>query len=215
MIRIPSEVSVVNSRFHSLLSDVCPRPLYDIVLRDTGAMVVTPTLGSIIPNWVLAIPRQHASNAASWARGGGGALLPAIKAIAGSFGRRFSDVIWFEHGAVQPKSIVGCGVDHAHIHILLRPPFGFDQFCAEALSQPGLSWSRGRGDGYASINSSQSYLVAGSDDQFLFAQSAEAAGSQFFRKAIARLVGKEDSWDYKIHPHAENVAETVANALAA
>ena len=48
---------MLNSRFANILSDACPRPLYDTVLRDTGAMVVTPTLGSIIPNWILAIPR--------------------------------------------------------------------------------------------------------------------------------------------------------------
>jgi ATP adenylyltransferase len=206
---------VLNSRFANILSDACPRPLYDTVLRDTGTMVVTPTLGSIIPNWILAIPKRHAVNAAHWAQDERNALLSAIKDITSSFGRDPRDVIWFEHGAAEPRSIVGCGVDHAHIHILLTPPFSFERFCEEVQAEAGLGWSFGRGDAYAAIDSSQSYFVTGHCDQFLLAQSVEAAGSQFFRKAIARVVDRDAAWDYRSDPHMENVVETIANASLA
>jgi ATP adenylyltransferase len=212
---LTSEGTVFNSRFANILSDACPRPLYDTVLRDTGTMVVTPTLGSIIPNWILAIPKRHAANAARWAQNERKALLSVIKDITCSFGRDPRDVIWFEHGATEPRSIVGCGVDHAHIHILLTPPFSFERFCEEAQADAGLGWSFGRGDAYAAIDSSQSYFVAGHDNQFLLAQSVESAGSQFFRKAIARVVGRDAAWDYRSHPCVENVVETIANASMA
>jgi hypothetical protein len=68
---------------------------------------------------------------------------------------------------------------------------------------------------YAAIDSSQSYFVAGHGDQFLLAQSVETAGSQFFRKAIARIVDRDAAWDYRSHPHMENVVETIANASLA
>jgi hypothetical protein len=110
---------------------------------------------------------------------------------------------------------VGCGVDHAHIHILLTPPFSFERLCEEAQSEVRLGWSLGRGDAYAAIDSSQSYFVAGHGNQFLVAQSVEAAGSQFFRKAIARIVHRDAAWDYRSHPHMDNVAETIANASLA
>jgi ATP adenylyltransferase len=206
---------VLNSRFANILSDECPRPLYDTVLRDTGTMLVTPTLGSIIPNWILAIPKRHAANAARWAQDEHNTLLSVIKDITCSFGRDPRDVIWFEHGATEPRSIVGCGVDHAHIHILLTPPFSFERLCEEAQAEAGLGWSFGRGDAYAAIDSGQSYFVAGYGDQFLLAQSVEAAGSQFFRKAIARVVDRDAAWDYRSHPHTENVLETIANASLA
>jgi ATP adenylyltransferase len=206
---------VLNSRFSKILSGSCPGPLYDTVLRDTGAMVVTPTLGSIIPNWVLAIPKRHAPNAAQWAQREGTDPISTIDSIVRSFGRSLDDVIWFEHGATEPRSIVGCGVDHAHIHILLAPPFAFERLCADVQSQCDLRWSRAQGDAYAAINPGLSYFAAGSGDHYLLAQSVEAAGSQFFRKAIARIVQQDASWDYKTHPHLENVAKTVANALAA
>jgi ATP adenylyltransferase len=203
---------VPKSRFANILSDACPRPLYDTVLRDTGTMVVTPTLGSIIPDWVLAIPKRHAANAARWARNERYTPLSAINDITRSFGRDPRDVIWFEHGATQPRSTVGCGIDHAHIHILLKPPFSFKRLCEEAQAEAAIGWSLGRGDAYAAIDSNESYFVAGYNDQFLFAQSVESAGSQFFRKAIARIVNRNAAWDYQCHPHLENVAETIANA---
>jgi ATP adenylyltransferase len=208
----PLEEPLLNSRFANILSDACPRPLYDTILRDTGTMVVTPTLGSIIPNWILAIPKRHAANAARWAQGEHNAPLLAIKDITRSFGREPKDVVWFEHGATEPRSIVGCGVDHAHIHILLTPPFSFERLCEEAQAEIGLRWSFGCGDAYAAIDCSQSYLVAGHGDRFLLAQSVETAGSQFFRKAIARVVDQDAAWDYRSHPYIENVVETIANA---
>jgi len=206
---------VINSRFANILSDACPRPVYDTILRDTGTMVVTPTLGSIIPNWVLAIPKGRAVNAALWAQEERKALLLAINDITGSFGRDPRDVIWFEHGATKARSIVGCGVDHAHIHILLTPPFSFERLCEEAQAEVALEWSFGRGDAYAAIDSSQSYFVAGHSDQFLLAQSVETAGSQFFRKVIARIIDQDAAWDYRSHPHLENVLETIASASRA
>jgi ATP adenylyltransferase len=206
---------VLYSRFANIFSDACPRPLYNTVLRETDTMVVTPTLGSIIPNWVLAIPKRHAANAAHWAQNQCNAPLSAIKNIARSFGRDPRDIVWFEHGATEAGSIVGCGVDHAHIHILLTPPFSFEQLSEEVQADADLGWSLRNGCAYAAIDSSRSYFVAGHGEQFLLAQSVESAGSQFFRKAIARVVHRNAAWDYRCHPHMENVTETIANASLA
>ena len=54
-------------RFSSLLSrHVCPKPLYDEVLARLHNCVVTPTLGSIIPNWLLIIPEEPILNFSEW-----------------------------------------------------------------------------------------------------------------------------------------------------
>ncbi len=203
------------SRFANIFSTTCPKPLYDTVLRDTGPMVVTPTLGSIVPNWVLGIPKDHAVNAARWGQHQGTSPLRAVEKIAHSFRRDLTEVVWFEHGATEPRSIVGCGVDHAHIHILFEPPFSFERLCTEVEAEGCLQWLSGEGDAYEALDARQSYFVAGTGNRFLLAQSVEAAGSQFFRRAIARIVGRETVWDYKSHPHIENVAETVFNASRA
>lgn len=198
------------SRFNAIISGACPAPLYDTVLLVTADMVVTPTLGSIIPDWVLAIPKIHAVNVSAWATLNNLAPLQQIELIARSMGRPMKDIIWFEHGPTSTGAVTGCGVDHAHIHLLLQPPFSFDQFCMVARSEIALQWIEGAGDAYKALDPKTSYLVAGSGDRYLVARSVELAGSQFFRKAIARLIGHSDKWDYKSHPYLENVALTIA-----
>jgi ATP adenylyltransferase len=198
------------SRFSAIISGACPAPLYDTVLLDTPNMVVTPTLGSIIPDWVLAIPKVHAVNVLAWATLKNLAPLQQVELISRSMGRALKDIIWFEHGPAATGAVTGCGVDHAHIHMLLRPPFSFDQFCKAARSEVALQWIEGTGDAYKALDPKTSYLVAGSCDRYLAARSVELAGSQFFRKVIACLIGRSDKWDYKSHPCLENVALTIA-----
>lgn len=206
---------MLNSRFANILSDACPRPLHDTILRETSNVVVTPTLGSIIPNWLLVIPKRYAANAAFWADSEYLTPSAVVQDIVRSFGCDPEHTIWFEHGAIAPGSIVGCGVDHAHIHILLSPPFSFERLCVESQRESGLRWSCGRGNAYSVIDPEKSYFVVGQGDKFLLAQSVEAAGSQFFRKAIARIVHRDVAWDYRSYPHSENVAKTVARASVA
>jgi hypothetical protein len=123
--------------------------------------------------------------------------------------RAANPVIWFEHGPSTRGSVTGCGIDHAHIHILLQPPFEFSQFKSAAIDGSSLAWERGDGNPYEFIGSGESYLIASSGGEFILARSVEAAGSQFFRRVIARLAREPSSWDYRLHPHHDNVAKTV------
>jgi hypothetical protein len=107
-------------------------------------------------------------------------------------------------------------VDHAHIHVLLAPKFTFELFKSASISAASyLKWHDGTGNPYASLASDKSCFVAGSGTSFVFAQEVEAAGSQFFRRIIARLSGSPTSWNYKTHPYLHNLALTVAANKAA
>jgi ATP adenylyltransferase len=205
-----------NPRFRNIITGACPAPLYDTVLWDLGDVVVTPTLGSIIPYWLLVIPRRRAMNMAEWMQSSGNTLKPYINAVASQSARSVDDLIWFEHGTVTENSITGCGVDHAHVHLLLEPPFRFELFQdAVQSATPWLEWQRGTGDPYNLITPSTSYLVAGRGHHFLLSNGVESAGSQYFRRIIAALVGRPESWNYKTHPHLHNVEMTVASARRA
>ena len=35
------------------------------------------------------------------------------------------EIVWFEHGPCSTGTSIGCGLDHAHIHVLIRPSFSF------------------------------------------------------------------------------------------
>jgi ATP adenylyltransferase len=203
-------------RFRRIMTGACPALLHDTLLWDLGDLVVTPTLGSIVPHWVLIIPKARVLNIAMWSAADSSAPLHYVNEVARRAGRSADDIIWFEHGPAVAKGVTGCGVDHAHMHVLLAPAFTFEQFKSASRDAASyLKWHEGVGNPYASITSNKSYLVAGGGRQFLFASTVEAAGSQFFRRVIATLSGNPVSWNYKKHPHLNNVALTVEAAREA
>ncbi len=118
--------------------------------------------------------------------------------------------VWFEHGPAQKGSILGCGVDQAHLHIIYDAPFSTQELWSKAAEFGKLDWSFGPADSvYASIGAERSYLVAGSLDSAGFVHDVERVGSQFFRRVIAEMVSRPDAWNYRSYAHLSNVRETL------
>ena len=142
------EISMPEPRFHNIITGACPVPLYDTVLWDLGDVVVTPTLGSIIPHWFLVIPRTRVLNMASWLQWNRSASHRYLRQVARRVGRSADEIIWFEHGTAAVNGITGCGVDHAHMHLLIDPPFAFKDFKNAAKSTADLNWRDEIGNPY-------------------------------------------------------------------
>jgi len=209
---IRAEEAMTIRRFDNILAGSLPVAIYDSVLLDLDEVVVAPTLGSIVPNWVLAIPKARCTNSAVWCRQHRASAVELVAKITDRLGQRAQNVIWFEHGAVARGDAIGCGVDHAHIHMLFNPPFSFSEFkqVVTAVAK-ALSWQEGIRNPYDVILDGESYLVAGAEREYVLARSVEIVGSQFFRRIVAALVSRGDAWDYRIHPHLANVEATLAS----
>jgi len=204
-------VEYAASRFASLLEEAGRhRAIYDEVLLETHGCVVTPTLGSILPNWLLVIPRTPAINFAWWQAASGTQACDLVQSILAKHNICGKRVIWFEHGPSEAGSSVGCGVDQAHLHIVVDAPFSFQDFVVEAAKTSQLTWhNRSARIALQSVNPLASYLVAASMDRAVIAQNVESVGSQFFRRLIATLIQRPDVWNYRTHPHLDNVRETI------
>jgi ATP adenylyltransferase len=200
-------------RFAALMADgACARPVYDEVLFETHGCVVTPTLGSILPNWLLVVPRASAINFARLRLTGAAEPSHLVEAILAKFEIALGRAIWFEHGPSAGGSLVGCGVDQAHLHLLIDAPFSFQDFVREAKQASGLEWDRGFAQtAYRSLKTDMSYLLAAEADRAAVAQNVENVGSQFFRRVVAKLIHKPEVWDYRSHAHLNNVRETIRN----
>lgn len=198
-------------RFTSLLAEgVCPRPIYDEVLSEMHGCVVTPTLGSILPHWLLVIPRMPAINFARWQAASGTQLCNLVQAILAKHDIDADRVIWFEHGPSEAGSSVGCGVDQAHLHVVVDAPFSFQDFVSRVIEASQLTWqNRSAWTAYRSVEPEASYLIAASLNRAVVAKNVENVGSQFFRRVIADLVQQPDAWNYRTHPHLDNVRETI------
>ena len=133
-----------------------------------------------------------------------------IEGLCGHLGLSLDEVIWFEHGSVLRGSPVGCGTDHAHIHVILRPRFSFNAFMSCANSMAELDWSETAADrAYSSLPEQDSYLLAGSGKQVFWASNVETTGSQFLRRVVSKVTDQAEFWDYRRYSHAGNIAQTI------
>lgn len=183
---------------------------YDRPLLSRTDWLVAPTLGAIVPNWLLLIPRHPALNFQAWSKLRGQAPELLLQAVREHLGLDNDEIIWFEHGPCTAGTPIGCGTDYAHIHILIRPHFSFAAFADKAKSLSGLKWIRSTSeDAYQEILNGHSYLIAGSGDQTVISHDVEATGSQFFRRVVSMLANAEETWDYRQSPHTANITKTI------
>jgi hypothetical protein len=197
-------------RFSKILALETKKPIYDEVLANGEDWVVTPTLGSIVPNWLLVIPTSENLNFKEWSVNSGRNPKDLILNVTNKLNLGSANVIWFEHGPNRINSKVGCGIDHAHIHLLINPPFTYQELFDAVLTECALVWkSVDSSNIYRQIPDNKSYLVCATEQKANYAIDAESVGSQFFRRVIANLVGMPECWNYREFPHINNVLETV------
>jgi|HubBroStandDraft_1064217.scaffolds.fasta_scaffold352422_1 ATP adenylyltransferase len=185
---------------------------WDQPLAETANFVAIPSLGSLVPGWVLIVPRRSVLNLAL--------LSPQermeIRALCGEIAqvltRKFKgDIFEFEHGPSQSNTVMGCGVDQAHLHVVPLPFNLVDAVCevcgvnAEASGDPWQLLERGR-----------DYWIARDVVRGVSAVAHPADPvSQGIRRLIADRTGQPASWDYRTHPRVENIEATLSAFLRA
>ncbi len=184
---------------------------YNRVLLDFEKYVVAPTLGSILPKWFLLIPKCDYSNLNDFVDNERVDVPSMIESVLNELDCSPERALWFEHGAKEMGSKIGCGVDHAHLHLLIDVPFSLDDLAAVTEGALGGKWSHFEGElDYELISNEQPYLAASSYHSSIIHQPVGAIGSQFFRRAIARLAGIPNEWDYRSFQHLDNVRDSIS-----
>jgi ATP adenylyltransferase len=185
---------------------------WDTVLFEDDDVIVVPTLGSLVPYWLLLVPKIPALNFSDWRRRTSCDPLSKIEIVTDHFGLG-DEVIWFEHGAVSEGCEVGCGVDYAHLHLLLEPPFNLEMFSetANQLSEPRWQ-SQSLISVYPERSRDEHYYVHGNLKGASMLQG-KSLGRQFFRRVVAQLIGKPDAWDYRKFSGIDDVRITNSRLL--
>lgn len=189
---------------------------HDQIIAEADGNFLVPTLGSIVPNWLLALPRCYFLNYRAYAREMGKNPFQIVQATADIFGFDLSEIIWFEHGASSSESETGCGVDYAHLHILLAPVFSFNELHDTVIKNSTVKWGeRFSSNVYNELNEKSDYYILGSGKSCIVHNSEGELGSQFFRRRIAEVICRPTEWDYRLHPFHENIVTTVKLTSAA
>ncbi len=182
-----------------------PNSLCDIDMQVDVGVAVVPTLGAMVPGWLLAVPRTSVSCAAHLSSKSQMKLINVVKKTAGLIENFGQEAVYFEHGASTTGSLTGCGVDQAHIHVV---PLGADflRFCVDNTE---LNWQEvDPNEPWLSIDGLRDYYVI-SNFQKAYLTYPVNKKSQFIRQLVATYIGRPNEWDYKQYPHLENVSETV------
>jgi ATP adenylyltransferase len=178
---------------------------YDKPLLETDHFFAIPSLGSLVPGWLLVLPKEHylsVSRIDTPLRAElGGLLYEAADLIGGLFG----PATVFEHGASHRGSKVGCGVDHAHVHVV---PLPFS-LAAVALEDPTTRWTHHAYGPHEVHGQSEDYLLVSEDLNSCLITHKTKPVSQYFRRLIASSLGTPDLYDYNTNHCLDNMRTTV------
>jgi ATP adenylyltransferase len=186
---------------------------WDKPILESSNFVALPSLGALVEGWTLLVPRQHFMSM--------GALPDTMveemdgmkRVLCSAVSESYGQVCAFEHGPSATDCAIGCGVDHAHLHIV---PFSFDLSLAVAPFLPDrVYWVdagfEGCRDAYAR---GESYLYFEQPIGSGRIAIHQGFGSQVFRRAIAASLGVPGKFNWREYQQLSNVTATSQKLLA-
>lgn len=184
---------------------------FNKVLHESENFYAVPSLGSIIPGWVLIIPKTYFLNFANVPRHHFYELESFVEEIRAVLAFEFgSQSVLFEHGPHQSASRVGCGVDYAHLHMV---PFQGDLNLITGANELGytFNWIQlGRLESIKKFdNGTEGYLFLETKDGKRYGCSSAQIPSQLFRRVISAFAGVPEKFEWREHPFHENIQKTI------
>lgn len=180
---------------------------WDADLTPDCEFATIPTTGSILPNWLLFLPRNRVLSIKHLKAPQRQRLMrhaqvtmERLQSVCEPF-----TVTYFEHGASEKGSPTGCGVDHAHLHAVPLP-FSLSNVFAVRNANARIVDDN---DPWAKINPGEYLFCA--DAEGTYWAPVLSPESQYFRRLIASEIGYNDQWDYKTFPFPENIEKTLTN----
>jgi len=182
---------------------------WDRPLLESPNFIVIPSIGAMVEGWLLITPKRHHICMGSLDDALMEELLILKKDTSDLVRKIYGDFVIFEHGPAKENRLVGCSVDHAHLHIV---PGNFDLISGASkylkndakwttckLPDARTPYRQGIDYLYAETSIGQGALCAG-----------EELGSQIFRKVIANCIGKPDMFNWRENPFMEITLSTIS-----
>jgi ATP adenylyltransferase len=182
--------------------------LWDKPVVESPNFIGVPSLGALVPGWILLLPKAHYLAMGAMPSSAVAEMEEVKCALVSRLGEAYGEVCAFEHGPSGPKREVGCGVDHAHLHLV---PLKIDLGRVVLPLLPrGVGWSE------ASIDDCRRAFESGLDYLYLEQPLGRGRiavnghfGSQLFRRAIASDLGIENEYSWRDYPKIDNIVSTV------
>ncbi len=182
------------------------------VVAETEHLVAVPSVGPLIPGWLLVIPKEHALSFGAIDADTLAALMADIDRIAAGWHDLFGPLTWFEHGPAEARSSAGCGIDHAHMHLVPTGQLDLLTGARELFAKLVFSEIAGLEAAAAPVVVGDSYLYLRTPDERSWLARSRDIPSQAFRQVIANQQGSRAKYDWKTFPHHHALATTIKMA---
>jgi diadenosine tetraphosphate (Ap4A) HIT family hydrolase len=181
---------------------------WDRVLLESDHFLVVPSKGGFLPGWLLIVPKHHLLSMAQLDPARSAELDSLTITVSDLVASRFAAPTTFEHGATCPGTIFGCGIDHAHLHVVPLPR----RMSLRAIAEEELGERFGR----FAPSPLRPYLRVRepSDPTWFTLEPLARPPRQFFRQLIWRATAQPSaSYDYDESPCLHQVEKTIAGLV--
>jgi ATP adenylyltransferase len=179
------------------------------IIAETEHLVAVPSVGSLIPGWLLVMPKEHVLSFGAVSADKLALLTAEVHRIAERWQSLFGPLTWFEHGPAKTRSSVGCGIDHAHMHLL--PAGHLDLLNGARELFPALAFGEVAGPEAAAdaVALGNPYLYLRTDDGRSWLTASRDIPSQAFRRVVAHQQKRPDEYDWKAFPRDDTLEATL------
>lgn len=203
---IKHNIGSSNCRFCEYLSGNNTHRDIDKPWFETDKYAAFVSQGAFIPGWTIIVPKTHTYNMSS--HYGSKDFIEFCTNVSKRLETVFGKTIMFEHGPLATNSPVGCGTDHAHIHMV---SISIDILHEVNTFSPLIKWESV--DLTNPFNAKREYLLFSQN----FITSAEMSYlsyvdepvSQYFRKVLANQIGLPELYNYRIDPMFEEASRSL------
>jgi len=181
-------------------------PASRTILEDHDFRVL-PSLGQIVPGYLLLVPNHHYRAFADMPLEELGAAQALKTSLTDQMRGTYGNCLIFEHGARTPDS-GGCGISHAHLHVV---PFPGEKDPIEQLTRAFPFEEISNLLDLKRIQPGKSYLYYESVRGGSYAFYPPFIRSQYIRRLLAEALGTE-VWDWRKCGKEERFLSTLARA---
>jgi ATP adenylyltransferase len=187
---------------------------YDTPVFQTDNFFAVPSLGGFIEGWLLVVSREHHLNLRQVPSVHRNELAQITNQAAARLRALYGPVTMFEHGPSALEMSAGCGIDHAHLHLV---PWA-KSLRADVEAETGHRLT------LAPVDSLFTGVKTATGDSYIFLEEANGdrylgfssqIQSQLVRRVLARSVGRGLLFDWQEDPALESVERTRVAVSAA
>jgi len=184
---------------------------WNTILYESDNFIVVPTLGSLIEGWLLIISKEHYLCMGALPGFLHSELQELLDLISNKLIGVYGPPTVFEHGPSKEGEDMGCGIDHAHLHVV---PLQFSLLAKAKVSIElhRFQWARYR-HSFSSLEElfyyKKSYIYIKEPSCDGFYCIVDRVPCQALRRVIARELGMQTKYDYKKYVFSKNAEKTI------